>query len=210
MTIRRLAIFPLNGAVLFPGMGLPLHIFEPRYRALIQDVLVRDRVIGMIQPRLGPDGQASEPPELFSTGCVGKIAEVEALEDGRYNVLLTGTHRFRVVRELTVRTPFRQIEADVEDDAAALEVLSSIERAGLEREAQAFAARNRYLVDWDAVSKLDDQALVNGIAQVAPFDPAAKQALLESDSLRSRADLTVQLMQFFGNGPADETRPTLQ
>ena len=85
MTITRLSIFPLAGALLFPRMHLPLHIFEPRYRAMITDSLARDRRIGMIQPR-GP----GEPAPLFDIGCVGKIAEVEALDDGRFDIVLEG------------------------------------------------------------------------------------------------------------------------
>ncbi|MBY0394164.1 MAG: LON peptidase substrate-binding domain-containing protein, partial [Novosphingobium sp.] len=81
----RLSIFPLTGALLFPGLQLPLHIFEPRYRAMISDSLVRDRRIAMIQPQ----GQYDGAP-LFQIGCVGKIGEVEAMEDGRYNVILEG------------------------------------------------------------------------------------------------------------------------
>ena len=101
----RLSIFPLTGALLFPGLQLPLHIFEPRYRSMISDALVRDRRIAMIQPQ-GP----GEGAPLFSVGCVGKIGEVEAMEDGRYNVVLEGISRFRMLRELDVTTPFRQIE----------------------------------------------------------------------------------------------------
>ena len=90
----RLSIFPLSGALLFPGLQLPLHIFEPRYRSMISDSLVRDRRIAMIQPQ----GQYDGAP-LFSIGCVGKIGEVEAMEDGRYNVILEGLSRFRLLRE---------------------------------------------------------------------------------------------------------------
>jgi uncharacterized protein len=199
MTLTRLSIFPLAGALLFPRMHLPLHIFEPRYRAMVTDSLARDRRIGMIQPK-GP----GEPPPLFEIGCVGRIAEVEALDDGRFDIVLEGLARFRVVRELEVATLFRQIEAeliaDPEDEHLALG-----ERASLELESRRFADAQGYAVDWGAVSRLDDESLVNGIAQIAPFDPAAKQALLETDTLRGRAELTVQLMQFFGrHGDADE------
>ena len=108
----RLSIFPLPGALLFPGMHLPLHIFEPRYRALVGDAMARDRRIGMIQPR---PVHAREPdrPALFDIGCVGKIAEVEAMDDGRYNLILQGVALFRLVRELDVTTSFRQVEADL-------------------------------------------------------------------------------------------------
>jgi len=200
----RLSIFPLTGALLFPGLQLPLHIFEPRYRAMISDSLVRDRRIAMIQPQ----GQYDGAP-LFQIGCVGKIGEVEAMEDGRYNVILEGISRFRMLRELDVTTPFRQIEAElIEDDAGAS--LSAVERASFEREARRFAEAQGYSVDWDSVGRLDDVSLINGVSQIAPFDAAAKQALLEADSLTARCELLVQLMQFFGRRDSDDGRVTLQ
>ncbi|MFC4193249.1 LON peptidase substrate-binding domain-containing protein [Novosphingobium lubricantis] len=201
----RLSIFPLTGAVLFPGLQLPLHIFEPRYRAMISDALVRDQRIAMIQPQAPIDGAP-----LFSIGCVGKIGDVEALEDGRYNVVLEGIARFRVLRELDVTTPFRQIEGElIEDDMG--EALSAVERASFEREARHFADAQGYAVDWDSVARLDDMSLINGVSQIAPFDAAAKQALLEAESLSARCELLVQLMQFFGKRDGDDGgRVTLQ
>ncbi len=207
-TLTRLSIFPLAGALLFPRMHLPLHIFEPRYRALVSDSLSRDRRIAMIQPRRDARGGTGEKPPLFRMGCVGKIAEVEALDDGRYNLILEGLARFRLVRELDVTTPFRQVEAELlanEED----ESFGIADRASLEVESRRFADAQGYAVDWEAVSRLDDEALVNGIAQIAPFDGAAKQALLEAPNLATRAELIVQLMQFFGRHDGEE-RVTLQ
>jgi Lon protease-like protein len=203
MTVTRLSVFPLAGALLFPRMHLPLHIFEPRYRALISDALARDRRIGMIQPR-----DASEPPALFDIGCVGRISEVEALPDGRYDIVLEGLTRFTLLRELDVATPFRQVEAELEE-AGEEEALAMAERASLEMESRRFADGLGYAVDWEAVTRLDDESLVNGIAQIAPFDVASKQALLEADGLSARADLIVQLMQFFGRH-GEEGGATLQ
>lgn len=197
-TITRLSVFPIAGAVLFPHMQLPLHIFEPRYRALVRDALSRDQRIGMVQPR-----DAGDPPSLFDVGCVGKIGHVEALDDGRYNIILEGLSRFRIRRELSVDTAFRQVEADLIADDDIHQTLGLMERASLEREAKRFADAQGYAVDWNAVGRLDDEAIVNGIAQVAPFDIAAKQALLEANSLSDRAELTMQLMQFFGRHDGD-------
>lgn len=199
----RLSIFPLAGALLFPRMHLPLHIFEPRYRAMISDSLARDRRIGMIQPR-----EAGDPAPLFDVGCVGRIAEVEALDDGRFDIVLEGLARFHIVRELDVTTPFRQIEAELEA-AAEGEILALAERSSLEMESRRFADAQGYAVDWEAVTRLDDESLVNGIAQIAPFDVASKQALLEAASLSDRADLIVQLMQFYGRH-GDSAEGTLQ
>jgi uncharacterized protein len=207
-TGERLSIFPLGGALLFPRMHLPLHIFEPRYRALVSDAMARDRRIGMIQPRPQPT-EGDAPAPLFDMGCVGKIAHVEALDDGRYNIVLEGLARFKLLRELEVTTPFRQIEAAIEASGAEDVNLSLGRRASLEHESRRFAEAQGYAVDWEAVARLDDEALVNGIAQIAPFDAAAKQALLEAVSLADRADLIVQLLQFFGRHGGEE-RVTLQ
>lgn len=200
----RLSIFPLPGVILFPGLQLPLHIFEPRYRALVGDALVRDRRIAMIQPQ-----KAVEGAPLYSMGCVGRIGEVEALDDGRYNLVLQGESRFRIIRELEVKTPFRQVEAElVEEDENA--VLSAIERASFEREARRFADNQGYSVDWRSVERLDDESLINGVCQIAPFDPASKQALLEAPDLPARCELLIQLMYFFGRRDGDDDRVTLQ
>lgn len=207
---KRLSVFPLAGVVLFPGMQLPLHIFEPRYRAMVSAALAGDRLIAMVQPRtlINKIDDQDKPP-LFDVGCVGRITDVEALEDGRYNILLEGVARFHIVRELDVTTPFRQVEADVESGRAD-DYLASIERAALEKEARTFADRQGYMVDWNAVSQLDDAAFVNGVAQVAPFDAAAKQAMLEAGDLSTRAELIMQLMQFFGRRDSDDETVTLQ
>ncbi|MCE7797441.1 LON peptidase substrate-binding domain-containing protein [Sphingobium sufflavum] len=195
-TTRRLSIFPLGGAILYPRMQLPLHIFEPRYRALVSDAMARDQRIGMIQPR-GP----GDPPALFDIGCIGRIGEIEALEDGRFNIVLEGEARFRLVRELDVTTAFRQVEAtvmtDEQDDPG---ILASSERAALEYESRIFADKLGYSVDWNAVGRLDDETFVNAIAQIAPFDDASKQALLEVDRLNERSEMLMQLMQFHGRG----------
>lgn len=206
MSSTRISIFPLPGAVLYPGLQLPLHIFEPRYRAMVSDALARDRYIGMIQPQRPQEGAP-----LFGIGCLGRIGEVEALEDGRYNIILQGEARFRVIRELDVATPFRQVEAELIEEPEG-QLLSAVERASFEREAQHFAELQGYTVDWESVTRLDDVSLINGVSQIVPFDPASKQALLECSDLATRCELLVQFFQFFGHGGDydDDNGATLQ
>jgi Lon protease-like protein len=209
--VARLSIFPLAGALLFPRALLPLHIFEPRYRAMVSDAMARDRRIGMIQPR---DGDPHKPA-LFDIGCIGRIAEVEALDDGRFNLVLEGLTRFRLVSELDVSTPFRQVEADSEafaGDGAEPHPLGIALRADLEREARRYADAKGYAIDWEAVERLDDEGLVNGVAQVTPFDVATKQALLEAPDIAVRADLVVQFLRFFrlDDSDDDDNGATLQ
>jgi Lon protease-like protein len=161
-------------------------------------------LIGIIQPQKSKDGAP-----LYEIGCVGRIADVEALEDGRYNIVLDGESRFRVLREIDVATAFRQVEAELIEEPED-EVLSSVERAGFEFEARRFADMQGYSVDWDSVARLDDETLINGVAQIAPFDPASKQALLEVPDLKQRCELMIQLMQFFALRDDGDEIVTLQ
>jgi Lon protease-like protein len=205
-TGTRLSIFPLPGALLLPRGYLPLHIFEPRYRAMVSDSIARDRRIAMIQP-LPVQPAEADRTALFEIGCVGRIAQVEAFEDGRYNLVLEGISRFRVLKELETGTLFRQVEAsfDVFDDETEKDVaLPSVVRAEVEREAKRFAQAKGYAIDWSSVERLDDEALVNGLAQSIPFDIAAKQALLEAMTVADRADLLAELLHF-GAGDDGET-----
>ncbi|HEY0114192.1 MAG TPA: LON peptidase substrate-binding domain-containing protein [Allosphingosinicella sp.] len=204
----RVPVFPLAGALLFPRSRLPLHIFEPRYREMVRDAMQGDRLIAMVQPR-----DSRDPPTLFDVGCLGHIAECESLADGRFNVELEGLGRFRIAREAEVETSYRQVEidrtgfADSDDD----EPLGLAQRAELEQEARRYADSLGYGVNWEAVSRLDDEALVNGIAQIAPLDVGSKQALLEAEGLSGRTDLLVQFMQFQRMAPGGADGPeTLQ
>ena len=205
--LLRVPVFPLAGALLFPRAQLPLHIFEPRYRAMIRDALASDRLIAMIQPK-----DADEPPALFEIGCLGRIGACDELDDGRFNIVLEGLSRFRIAREADVDTPYRQVDADrggfdEEEDAA----LGIAQRAEVEQEARRYADALGYMVEWESVSRLDDEMLVNGIAQIAPLDVGSKQALLEAADLAQRADLLVQFMQFQRMAPGGADGPeTLQ
>jgi hypothetical protein len=207
VTLLRVPIFPLAGALLFPRSQLPLHIFEPRYRAMTRDAMAGDRLIAMVQPR-----DNAEPPGLFEVGCLGRIGTCEELDDGRFNLVLEGLSRFRIAREAEVDTLYRQIDADrsgfVEEDVP---VLGLVQRAEVEREARRYADALGYMVEWGEVSRLDDENLVNGIAQIAPLDVGSKQALLEAADLAERADLLVQFMQFQRMAPGGADGPeTLQ
>jgi hypothetical protein len=207
--LLRVPIFPLAGALLFPRAQLPLHIFEPRYRAMVRDALASDGLIAMIQPR--DDG---DPPGLFEIGCIGRISASDELDDGRYNIVLDGLSRFRIAREAEVETLYRQVDADragFGGDEAEPDPLGIAQRAELERESRRYADALGYQVDWEAVGRLDDEMLVNGIAQIAPLDIGSKQALLEARDIADRADLLVQFMQFQRMAPGGADGPeTLQ
>jgi hypothetical protein len=202
-------IFPLAGAILFPRAQLPLHIFEARYREMVRDAIDGPARIAMIQPT----SLESDDAALYAVGCVGEIVGIEELDDGRYNIVLLGSNRFRMVREVESDSSYRCAEVDIEAfDDGEPDPLSIVQRAEVEREARRLGDALGLAVDWEAVARLDDEMLVNAIAQVAPFDPGAKQALLEQPTLDGRADLLVQLMQFHRAAVSGgiEIEPTVQ
>jgi Lon protease-like protein len=205
-------LFPIAGAILFPRAQLPLHIFEPRYREMVRDAVDGDGHIAVVQPQLVEVAEGAEPI-VYAVGCVGELVGLEELQDGRFNIVLNGSHRFRIINEVDLHTPYRNADLDVAAfDDREPPPLAMAERAEVEREARRLGDALGLAVDWSAVSRLDDEMLVNAIAQVAPFDVSAKQALLESETLGGRADLLVQLMQFLRlsqTGGAD-LQPTLQ
>jgi len=204
----RVPLFPLAGAILFPRSQLPLHIFEPRYREMVRDALEGPGRIGMIQP-MAPEEEGSP---LYPVGCVGEIVGVEEIEDGRYNIVLLGASRFRLIEETDLETAYRNAEVDAGAfDESEPPPLSMTLRAEVEREARRLGDAMHLSVDWSAVRRLDDEMLVNAISQVAPFDVGSKQALLEAATLSDRADLLVQLMQFQrATVTGAEVQPTLQ
>lgn len=206
----RAPLFPLPGALLFPRAQLPLHIFEPRYREMVRDAVEAGGHIAMIQPRR--IGESDRPEPLYAVGCVGEIVGLEELEDGRFNLILNGSNRFRIIEEVDLDTPYRNADLDVGAfDDREPDPLALAQRAEVEREARRLGEALGLSVDWSAVSRLDDEMLVNAIAQVAPFDVSAKQALLEAETLASRTDLLVQLMQFLRlSQSGGELQPTLQ
>ena len=202
---EHLAIFPLNGALLLPGGRLPLHIFEPRYVAMVEDALASGRAFGMIQEdRAGTDGDWT----LYRVGCLGRISSFSETEDGRYLVTLTGVIRFDVVRELLSHRGYRRVVADYSRFAA--DVAARAETDALPyRQALLVALREYFQVrgfeaNWDAIEQMPDEMLVVTLAMVCPFEPAEKQALLEAATPVERANalLTLLTMGAHENGDA--------
>src|SRR5947199_3769341 len=97
-------IFPLPNVVLFPNVFLPLHVFEPRYRQMVDEALKGDRIIGMVLLRPGWEGDYEGRPPVYPIGCAGVITHAERLPDGRFNIVLRGMEKFRVAGEEPGRT----------------------------------------------------------------------------------------------------------
>ena len=181
---RRIPLFPLPGVVLLPGTLLPLHIFEPRYRAMVSDALAGSRTIGMAMLKAGWE-TAEDNPAIHAIGGAGEIVESEELEDGRYNILLQGQFRYRIVREEAAATPYRT--ASVEE-IAAIPFTSAEEEARVSRIALATFEKVRSLLDLPPVPEgaLSPERLASELALRLRYAPEELQALLETDSLSSR------------------------
>ncbi|WP_435260135.1 LON peptidase substrate-binding domain-containing protein [Thioclava sp. FR2] len=198
-------IFPLPGALMLPRARLPLHIFEPRYLAMIEDCMKsKTRLIGMIQPSETPLGEK----RLHKIGCAGRLTGFSETEDGRYMITLTGISRFRVREEVQGFTPYRRCLVDW---AAFARDLSSEEEAdpGFDRESF-FALLHRYLTalnlstDWSNLKEAETELLINSLSMLCPLSAEDKQALLEAPTLTTRRETLVTLMEFALRGGAGE------
>ncbi|MEH6666072.1 MAG: LON peptidase substrate-binding domain-containing protein, partial [Brevundimonas sp.] len=150
-------VFPLGGAIVLPRGQLPLNIFEPRYLNMVDDAMAGDRLLGMIQPSGGPDAL----PALSPVGCAGRITSFAETSDGRYLITLTGVARFRVLAELPVQTPYRQVRADFEPftlDLNAPDENQTFDRRDLLAALQGYLGPRGLDIDWDAARDAPPEA----------------------------------------------------
>ncbi|MGR7995893.1 MULTISPECIES: LON peptidase substrate-binding domain-containing protein [unclassified Xanthobacter] len=189
-------VFPLTGALLLPRAELPLNIFEPRYLAMVDAVLAGPRLIGMVQP---DETLPSVPqgPGLYKVGCIGRLTEFSETGDGRYHISLTGICRFRIAEELVVTTPYRQVQIDpgafTQDFQPAGE--KEVDRSALLDALAAFLDANKLEADWEGIREAGTETLVNALSVMSPYGSLEKQALLEAETLKARADMLVAITQ---------------
>lgn len=190
-----LPIFPLSGAVVLPGVQLPLNIFEPRYLAMVQAALATDHLIGMVQPR-SREGD-NEHPAIHQVGCAGRITSFSETNDGRIILVLTGLCRFKVRDELPEQGGFRRVVPDWQgfaQDVQDHEEASLSERDLFMGSLRAFCDQRSVEIPWDDIIKMPDLDLVNLLCAHLPLEAEDKQALLETVKLSERASLMRGLM----------------
>jgi uncharacterized protein len=194
-----ISVFPLPGALLLPRGQMPLNIFEPRYLAMIDDAMRSDhRLIGMIQPDPAHPGRDKNTPHLFQIGCVGRITQLAESGDGRYLIQLTGIARFRIEEELAVTTLYRQCRVTFEPfagDFIARKGEDEVDRKALLHALASFLKANNLKADWEGIENAPNEALVNALAMMSPYDTAEKQALLEAPDLKTRAEILVAVTE---------------
>jgi uncharacterized protein len=185
-------LFPLPNVVLFPGVYLPLHIFEPRYRAMVGDALETDRQIGMVLLKPGYESDYEGRPPIFSIGCAGVITYHERLRDGRYHIVLQGTERFRIEREDPSRAyRLADVEALAEGTEDPLELHSVRQRL----EALIAKVTDRKHRELSVPASMSDVDLVHALAQYLDLAPLEKQALLELEGVMKRATALADLIE---------------
>jgi Lon protease-like protein len=189
-----LPIFPLPNVVLFPNVFLPLHIFEPRYREMVADAVASDRMIGMVLLRPGWERDYEGRPAVYPVGCSGVLTHVERLSDGRYNLVLRGLERFRIVDEDHDRSYRRATIEPLNERPLAAEDRAAIRRQRAKLESM-LAPVDRVGADSSMPSSMSDEDLVNALAQYLDLEALEKQALLERPCLRTRAEALVELLE---------------
>lgn len=190
-----LPVFPLPGVLLLPGGRLPLNIFEPRYLAMFDDALASNRLIGMIQPNAGQEQAAV--PDLYPTGCAGRIVQFSETEDGRYLITLHGVARFDVSSEVESMRGYRRVIPNWDPHQGDLEEESGprFDRDHLLAVLRGYFERRGIKADWDAIERTGDSQLVTTLAMLCPFDPTEKQALLVAGDPTERAETMIALME---------------
>ena len=191
---KKIPIFPLTGAVLFPKTQLPLNIFEPRYVQMLNAALATPhKLIGMIQPIAGSDNS------LKKVGCVGRVTSYNETDDHRYLITLNGIVRFEIENELDTTTQYRQVEVNYENFITDLksEDVTNVDRESLLKLIKKYLKNKSLLADWDIIQQTPTEQLINYSGVLVPFTPEEKQLLLEAKTIMGRSRALEALYQSY-------------
>ena len=191
---KKIPIFPLTGAVLFPKTQLPLNIFAPRYVQMLNAALATPhKLIGMIQPIAGSDNS------LKKVGCVGRVTSYNETDDHRYLITLNGVIRFEIKNELDTTTQYRQVEVNYENFITDLksEDVTNVDRESLLKLIKKYLKNKSLLADWDIIQQTPTEQLINYSGVLVPFTPEEKQLLLEARTIMGRSRALEALYQSY-------------
>lgn len=196
-----LPLFPLRGVILLPRTTLPLQVFEPRYLAMVDDVLAGERLIGIVQPH--PDAGAAESPPgkafpLRPIGCAGRLTAFAEDPDGRCHITLTGVARFEIAAERDTTAPYRTCEvcyARFAGDLVRGQGEEAVDRPRLLEVLKSYLEAHGLSADWDSIRRSANELLVNTLSIISPYGPEEKQALLEAPDLKARAEVLMALAE---------------
>jgi uncharacterized protein len=195
---RTIPVFPLAGALLLPFAQRPLNVFEPRYIEMVDAALRGDRLIGLIQPEDPSEESPRGRAPLQRIGCLGRLTHFEESGEGRYFIILEGICRFEVVSELTVMTPYRQVEMDASRFTTDFDRTfgeEAVDRQRFLKMMRDYAEFGDFDLNWKEIEQTGTADLVNFCCMVSPYGAAEKQLLLEADSLTARAEALIALAE---------------
>ena len=182
---KKISVFPLSNFIIFPNTSVPLNIFEPRYIKMIDDSMKANRIIGVVQPR-----NKNEIPELYSTGCVGRITNFNETDDGRYLIIIRGISRFKILSEINNDKPYRECEVNFDQYSKdMIENYNEIKFSDLElifKNLKSLFKKKGYMINWKDLEKQSLDQTINTLAMASPFSLAEKQILLETIDINNR------------------------
>jgi Lon protease-like protein len=188
-----LPIFPLPNLVFFPQTRIPLHVFEPRYRQLISDVVERDQRFGITLLRPGWETDYFGAPPVYLCGTMGRLEQTVMLDDGRYNIIMYGETRFQIIGEVS-REPYRTVRAVASPQIEREPAVAYAQRTWL-------AELSQYLrhfpeqVEVPEIETVGLEALTNALIMSLSLEVAEKQRLLEMDDIVTRAEEVADELQ---------------
>ncbi len=193
-----------------------MHIFEPRYLMMIDEVLAGDRLVGIIQPV--DDYQDEQSPKgknvpVRDIGCVGRLTSFTETEDNRVLISLTGITRFVISHEETSSAPYRLFNVNFKPFIKDLDVGAGedeVDREHLLKVLKEYLDNNDLSADWDSIHRSSNELLVNTLSMISPYGSQEKQALLEAADLKSRAEVLVALAEMELAARDDGSGTTLQ
>ena len=199
-------LFPLSNFIIFPDTTVPLNIFEPRYIEMINDSLKANKLIGLIQPK---KNNINSILDLYETGCLGKITSFKDMQDGRYQIDLSGLIRFKVTKEVKNNKPYRECEISFEDYQSDLaEPKEELKFSDLElifKDLKSLFQKKGYIINWKSLEKQNLNETINALAMASPFSLEEKQILLESKNLKIRKNKIAEILSTYNYDGFDNT-----
>ncbi len=191
---KQIPIFPLSGVIYFPRTNLPLNIFEERYLDLVNDSFRGDKLMGMVQSK-------KENSLVYRVGCLGKISDYQKTSDGRVLINLTGITRFEITKEVSSKKKYREFEVDYKKFNKDLIVPSQVEyasdKSNFIESVKKFFEKNGLIINWKEFEKLDENQKVNTLSMIAPISNEEKQKLLETVTLKDKANTLLEIIEFY-------------
>ncbi len=188
---EKIPIFPLSNFIFFPKTFVPLNIFEPRYLQMINDIIKKDKLLGMVQPKNDRiNNLDNKKLELYSIGCIGKITNFNETEDGRIILLLNGISRFKINSELPSEKLYRRFQVsynEFEDDIKLNndeKIFSDLDK--IFKDLKKLFKKKGYLLNWDQIKNQSKEQTVNTLCMISPFSLEEKQILLETKNIDER------------------------